>query len=103
MARVLSALSNLHRLQLFIQLASCCAPHASFPAEEGPCACVGELAATTDISPSTVSHHLKELNNAGLIRMERRGQRVECRIDTGVLEDVIGFLGQCAGGVKGSQ
>jgi ArsR family transcriptional regulator len=33
------------------------------------------------IVPSTISHHLKELRQAGLIKMERRGQKIECWID----------------------
>ncbi len=39
---------------------------------------VSEIANQVDVSLSTVSHHLKELRRAGLIRCERRGQTIYC-------------------------
>jgi len=53
---------------------------------------VGELARDSAVSPSTVSHHLKELSNAGLIRMERHGQRVDCSVDQDVFRELLRFL-----------
>jgi ArsR family transcriptional regulator len=44
------------------------------------------------IVPSTVSHHIKELRRAGLIRMERRGQKIECWVDPEVLKELAGFF-----------
>jgi len=35
---------------------------------------VGDISKSFDLAPATVSHHLKELKNAGLINMERRGK-----------------------------
>mgnify|MGYP003905405807 CR=1 FL=1 len=46
--------------------------------ESEGCACVGELGKDLNIVASTISHHMKELRQAGLVRMERRGQRIEC-------------------------
>ena len=69
----------------FLRLVSCCAPgtRASIDTDVDPegCACVGELGQDLGIVPSTISHHIKELRRAGLIRMERRGQKIECWID----------------------
>jgi len=45
-----------------------------------------------NISPSTVSHHLKELRNAGLIQMKRRGQKVECSVDFSTVRGLIDFF-----------
>ncbi len=56
------------------------------------CACVGELGKDLDIAPSTVSHHIKELKQAGIIRMERKGQTMECSIDQAALRELKGFL-----------
>jgi ArsR family transcriptional regulator len=39
---------------------------------------VTKIAQEFDLSLSTVSHHLRELRNAGLIRCEKRGQVVYC-------------------------
>jgi len=87
------ALSNPNRLKIFLRLASgrdgamtCCVG-------DEVCACVGELGRDLGIVASTVSHHLRELHGAGLIRMERRGQSVECRADPEVFALLARFFG----------
>ena len=55
-------------------------------------ACVGDLAEGLDLAPSTVSHHIKELNSAGLIQTERAGQNVECWVDPNVLQGLSKFF-----------
>lgn len=44
-----------------------------------------------ELSLSTVSHHLKELKEAGLIRCERKGQRVFCVVDPQALREIETF------------
>ncbi len=44
------------------------------------------------IAPSTVSHHLKELRQAGLIQMARRGRQVACWVEKDVLEELSTFF-----------
>jgi ArsR family transcriptional regulator len=53
---------------------------------------VSQLAKQFDLSLSTVSHHLKELRRAGLIRCERRGQFVYCSTDTRMLAELEAFI-----------
>jgi ArsR family transcriptional regulator len=53
---------------------------------------VSEIAAQFDVSLSTVSHHIKELRNAELIRCEKRGQTVYCSANAEVLEEVERFV-----------
>ncbi len=86
------ALSNEHRLAIFLRLLSCCGPDAcvQFESDIGPC--VGELCKETGIAPSTVSHHMKELRQAGLIRMERRGRKIECCVDGEALDALRAFI-----------
>jgi ArsR family transcriptional regulator len=80
------ALGHRHRLQIFLQLANCCCPRTICDSDEAAHRCVGELAQELDIAPSTVSHHIKELINAGLIATERRGRNIRCWIEPGVLK-----------------
>jgi ArsR family transcriptional regulator len=88
---IFKALSNPNRLRIFLRLVSCCAPGTVHSVEDGA-ACVGEIAQGLEIAPSTVSHHIKELYRAGLIRIKRRGQNVECWIDPTVLSNVADFF-----------
>lgn len=94
LARVFSALANPNRLRIFIRLASCCAPGTICDDEAAMRRCVGEIGRELDVSPSTVSHHLKELRDAGLIRSQRRGQRIECWVDADVVHELTEFFGQ---------
>lgn len=50
------------------------------------------IASKFDVSLSTVSHHLKELRSAGLVRCERRGQTIYCSVDPDLLVEVERFL-----------
>ena len=95
-AEMFKALSNPNRLRIFLRLISCCSPGTvwSIPeklasASEG-CTCVGDLGQDLGIVPSTLSHHVKELRQAGLIKMKRNGQKIEYFVDpeaTAALKD----------------
>jgi len=97
-AQILKALSNPNRLSILMRLAQCCAPEEACAENGQICACVGELGQDLRIASSTVSHHVKELCRAGLIRVRRRGQHVECWIDRETLRTLAGFLLQLAAG-----
>jgi ArsR family transcriptional regulator len=88
------ALGNPHRLALFRQLSSCCAPGTRCGLDEAIGMYVGELGAGLGIAPSTLSHHLKTLRQAGLVRTERRGKRVECFVEPEVLRALASFFEQ---------
>jgi DNA-binding transcriptional ArsR family regulator len=88
------ALSNPHRLRIFLRLMSCCGPQESDLTEEQAAACVGELGRDLGIAPSTVSHHIKELRQSGLIHMERRGQNVACWVEPGTLRELAAFFSE---------
>jgi ArsR family transcriptional regulator len=55
---------------------------------------ISQIASRFELSLSTVSHHIKELRGAGLIRCERRGQSIFCSPEPGVLEEVKQFLAE---------
>ncbi len=95
-AEMFKALSNPNRLKIFLRLISCCVPAETTQIRESVesegCACVGDLGQDLGIVASTISHHIKELRQAGLIQMERRGQKIDCSIDPGVLTDLKAFF-----------
>ena len=91
-SQIFGALANPNRLRIFLQLVSCCMPGTSCPAEDELGACVCEIGKGLSIVPSTVSHHLKELRRSGIIQMKRRGKNVECRVDPGILKELVEFF-----------
>jgi ArsR family transcriptional regulator, arsenate/arsenite/antimonite-responsive transcriptional repressor len=58
---------------------------------------ISALAREFDLSLSTVSHHIKELRQAGLIRCVKRGQTVYCEADPAALEAIERFAGNAGG------
>ena len=90
-AEVFKALGNPHRLKIFMKLVTCCAPGTKAPYDTST-ACVGELGHDLGIAPSTVSHHIKELRNAGLIKMERQGKNVLSWVDPDILRELSRFF-----------
>ncbi|OLN25501.1 hypothetical protein DVDV_3287 [Desulfovibrio sp. DV] len=97
------ALSNPHRLTLFLKLASCLGGDSSLDtSDEGIEQCQLEQAKTLGLAPSTVSSHYKELRDSGLIRMERQGKSVRCWIDPKTLELAKSVLGHFPACMKNS-
>jgi len=93
LAQVFKALGDPTRLAIFELV------RASASAGEGHTAgeienSISQIASGFDLSLSTVSHHIKELRRAGLIRCDRQGQSIHCSIEPGVLAEVRRFLGE---------
>jgi len=103
--KIFKALSNEQRLKIFIMIyKGCC----STPGKRGsefrienkaccPVAGVIEKAFTKvcecmNLSRSTVSHHFKELQNAGLITCERDGQMYRCKVNEEAVNAIMDFL-----------
>ncbi len=92
LAKAFKALANPNRLKIFLQLLDCCAPGTACSVDEATSRCVGDLGNDLEIAPSTLSHHIKELHQAGLVQMARRGQHMDCWIDPETLEVLRQFL-----------
>lgn len=89
-SKIFKALSNEQRLKLFLLLyenAKKSKPENNNNDDQKCCELPGMEKAFTvacqvmSISRSTVSHHFKELQNAGLIKYERKGQYFICHIN----------------------
>jgi ArsR family transcriptional regulator len=90
-AVIFKALAHPHRLAIFLRLSGCCQWHGC-DVEECSRLCVGELGKGLGIGQPTVSHHLKELTRAGLIRTCKSGQVTECWVAETTLDELAGFF-----------
>lgn len=102
LATMFRALASPQRLQIFLQLvARCGVPGCCDASNSGGRCCAGELGKPLDIAASTLSHHLKELRQAGLMRVERRGQKIECWVNPEPLQLLATFFEQAASPAPG--
>ncbi len=60
----------------------------------------GEVAEAFQLSKPTMSHHLKVLEPAGLVRSERQGTHVVYSLQANVLEELAAELLDWAGGLR---
>lgn len=85
-SRAFRALGHPHRLavvrRLMREAFACCEGEAAEACsfEVGSCN-VGALAEVVGCAPSTLSHHLKILEEAGIIERSRRGRELLCRLN----------------------
>jgi ArsR family transcriptional regulator len=82
LSRLLKALADPTRLRLVSMVA----------AHEGGEACVCDLVEPVGLSQPTVSHHLKQLTDAGLVTREKRGVWAYFTIVPGALQSVTRHL-----------
>ena len=74
MAKIFKALSNQNRLELYLKIVK--ASDAGY--EDNECF-VSDIIHSLNIGAPTISHHIKELANAGLITTEKKGKFLICR------------------------
>ena len=83
-AKIFKALSNSKRLEIFLEIAK--DQEKSYKTGVG--CYIYEKIPSLNLCPSTISHHLKELSNAGLITTERKGKFLVARINEDVVDEV---------------
>lgn len=86
LAALFKVLGHPHRLAILKRLVRCVRERNALGA------CVAEAGRGLGLAPSTISHHLKELRQAGLVTVERRGRELYCRVDEKTFEQAIGYL-----------
>jgi ArsR family transcriptional regulator len=72
---VFKALSNPHRLRILMATVEELRGEDEIVCSRQESTCQRDHAELYEIAPSTMSHHLKELTHAGLLRVRRDGQR----------------------------
>jgi ArsR family transcriptional regulator, arsenate/arsenite/antimonite-responsive transcriptional repressor len=90
LARMFKALANPNRLRLFANLLE----ESKLDLAKGrihDCFLV-KLLGGLDLGAPTVSHHVKELADAGLIKTEREGKQLTCSVDPDGLAQLRRFL-----------
>ncbi len=88
LAKVLKALSHPNRLELFLEIAK--QNEASF--ESGGECFITDIIGSLNIGAPTISHHLKELANAGLVTTRRRGKYLVAKVNKETFERVKRLL-----------
>ncbi|WP_305096840.1 ArsR/SmtB family transcription factor [Croceibacterium aestuarii] len=89
--RALAALAQEHRLAAFRLLVQAGEPGVA----------AGTLADKLDIPPSSMSFHLAQLANAGLVTQRRESRSIIYSADYAVMNDLMGYLTEnCCGGIS---
>ncbi|MXO50877.1 metalloregulator ArsR/SmtB family transcription factor [Erythrobacter gaetbuli] len=92
--RALSALAQEHRLAAFRLLVQA--------GDQGVAA--GVLAEKLDVPPSSMSFHLAQLANAGLVTQRRESRSIIYSADYAAMNGLMGYLTEnCCGGISCSE
>jgi Predicted transcriptional regulators len=96
LVKIFKALSCEQRFYLFKTLYEWCVTEENKDGDyiniDGIDKCFTKACCCMNLSKSTISHHFKELQNAGLITYTRKGQSFSCKVNMEAIEEIRGFL-----------
>ena len=85
LAKIFKALSNENRLEIYLEILK--ANEKSFE-DDQCCECfITDIMNKFNIGAPTISHHLKELSNAGLIFTEKKGKFLTAKINKDIANE----------------
>lgn len=92
LAKIFKAFADKNRLKilLFIYKKECRCQENKFSCRNETC--IKDLSKLLDITTPTISHHIKELVNAGLIITKKEGRWVYCKISQKTFQKTSNFL-----------
>ena len=91
-AKIFKTLANENRLKilLFVYRKECKCEENKLSCRNETC--IKDLSKFLNITIPTISHHIKELVNAGLIITKKEGRWVYCKINQKTFQKTCGFL-----------
>jgi DNA-binding transcriptional ArsR family regulator len=99
LVRIFKSLANENRLKILEAIknsqaqCTCCPEDVSlFNGEEGTICCVDEIVGQFNMAQSTISQHLKELYNSGLLERHKKAQWVYYTVNQKKLEELAEYL-----------
>jgi len=93
LAKIFKALSNPNRLRLFDEIRAKGQAQYEEAKKRGVAGCLLQhVIEALDVGAPTVSHHLKELVNAGLVETQKVGKHLHCSVARDVVEEVRRFF-----------
>ncbi|MBL4797657.1 MAG: helix-turn-helix transcriptional regulator [Oleispira sp.] len=90
LSRVFKALSNPNRLQIYLEVLS--HRQSGIAAPEAGCG-IADLIGKLSVGAPTISHHVKELVDAGLVTVEKNGKFVTCHLNEEMQKHLNLFFG----------
>lgn len=101
MLKALKALANENRLKILEAIKSSRLPEGFSPEDIGlvdlkdeSACCVEDIVDKLAMAQSSVSQHLKELHNAGLLQRHKKAQWVYYTIDDDTMDELVDYLNQ---------
>jgi len=91
LSRVFKALSNPNRLQIYLEVLA--HRHSGIEAPGAGCG-IADLIIKLSVGAPTISHHVKELVDAGLVSVEKNGKYVTCHLDESMQKQLSAFFSE---------